>query len=290
MDYTDEEKVMIALYYWYIPIPKRFIEKHQDFHKEICTNLNLNGRIRISKEGLNGVLSGTKGNLMSYEKQLIDEVNRNEFANYRKEDDEDCRYGNSLDVKYCHLRSDIDVEKQMFTSLSVKITSEVVSLNENAVLEEQKAKSRRRRKGRGRSKVVPEANDEKHLEKKEQHATISEKTIETKSAENKELDLDKYQPATHLTPQEWNEKLLIDAKNGEDSNAILIDARNVYESNIGHFAVDGIPTLLTNTRKYSTIPSVLKASIPDMAGKNVYMVSYLREDYCRKASLMICKI
>ena len=271
MEPTDEEKVMIALYYWYIPIPKRFIDTHRDFHKEICESLNLNGRIRISKEGLNGVLSGTKVNLMSYEKQLIDEVNRNEFAKYRKEDDEDCRYGNSLDVKYCHLRSDINVEKQMFTSLSVKITSEVVSLNENAVLEEQKAKSRRRRKGRGRSKVIPESN--------EHHSTLSDKISETNNAQNKEIDLDKYQPATHLTPQEWNEKLLNDANGGEDSNAILIDARNVYESNIGHFAVDGIPTLLTNTRKYSTIPSVLKASIPDMAGKNVYMVSYQRENH-----------
>jgi predicted sulfurtransferase len=67
-----------------------------------------------------------------------------------------------------------------------------------------------------------------------------------------------------------NVNLLSDTESPND-DAILIDVRNVYESRIGHFSVKGVPTLLTNTRKYASLPAVLDASIEHLAGKNIFM-------------------
>jgi predicted sulfurtransferase len=289
------ENTMIALYYWYIQIPQKSLDPHSTFHKSICNDLNLFGRIRISKEGINGVLSGTKSNLEIYETKLRQEV---EAATFTTSQDE-ARYGETLDVKYCHLRNDLQVEKQVFTSLSCKITQEVVSLNEPTAAEQQQKNRRRRRgkkkknKGMGLHQETTEIDSKKDLLKSDKCANtdaMSERTstaaaaaaadVNAQAAQNsissnvksQPINLDNYEPAQHLTPQEWNTQLMQDARNTlPDKGAILIDARNVYESNIGHFSVTNVPTLLTNTRKYSTIPSVLKASIPDLAGKNVYM-------------------
>ena len=62
-----------------------------------------------------------------------------------------------------------------------------------------------------------------------------------------------------------------DVKEEEEASAVIVDARNVYESRVGHFAVPGVPTLLTNTRKYSSLPQVLEGRAEDLAGKHVFM-------------------
>ena len=302
---SSESTIMIALYYWYIPIPKKSLEPHVKFHESLCHTLHLFGRIRISKEGLNGVLSGTKYNLEQYEMKLRQEVAAASFINTTSEGERERereRYGETLDVKYCHLRNDVPVEKQMFTSVSVKITQEVVSLNEPSVSDNKKNKRSRGRGRRRRNTQIHHTADADadsnsnsqndtpstacEADAANEQSNANSKTSATKPTappqQNICLDLDKYEPAKHLTPQEWNAKLLQDAEaeaeTGDtnanastNANAVLIDARNVYESNIGHFSVKGVPTLLTNTRKYSTIPSVLRASMSNLAGKNVYM-------------------
>jgi len=321
LEATNNDTVMIALYYWYTPIPKAELEPHKEFHEHLCETLDLNGRIRISKEGLNGVLSGKRCDLEQYSLQLQQEVQYLhscqqtassstlveaspqplESPNYPSELAKEKRYGNTLDIKYCHLRKDIDIEKQLFTYLHVKITQEVVSLNETEGAQAQTSSRSRRRKGKARkqktlqdkhvSSNISYHNTSPHGQCQDSYKIDAEGVSigvegdtqshrsDAKTRTKTNLDLDNYQPALHLTPQQWNDKLLQDAQsngidtshaNG-DANAILIDARNIYESNIGHFAVPGIPTLLANTRKYSTIPSVLQASIPILSGKNVYM-------------------
>lgn len=266
---------MIALYYWYVSIPKPSLDEHCKFHQSLCSKLNLCGRIRISETGLNGVLSGKKSDLVCYEQNVRQEVLNNITNRFEASSQLDGkkRYGETLDVKYCHLREDIPVEKQMFQSLSVKITQEVVSLNENLVSEQT---TTIRKKGRGRSKMktiqkITDSSLSSSSPGSRDHSNGSTVEMQSQMSVSKGLiRLEKYEPAKHLTPQEWNQKLLEDAAQ-MDPNAVLIDARNVYESNIGHFAVKGVPLILTNTRKYSTIPSILKASIPNLAGKNVYM-------------------
>ena len=238
--WNQDDPVMIALYYCYLDMSYKLAE-HLEFQEKLCTNLSLFGRIRVSPEGINGVLSGSLSNLKEYERTLSVEIQSvmNESTTSLP-----IRYGNTLDIKYCHLRQDIPIEKQVFTNLSVKTTKEVVSLNDSSVANSNQSHKRRGRKKHNRS----------NLDNTNQDTTV--------------INTEGFEPAVHLSPHQWNQELI---QSQNDSDAILIDARNCYESAVGHFKVDGLPTLLTNTRKYSTISDVLKANAEKLSGKKVMM-------------------
>jgi predicted sulfurtransferase len=104
--------------------------------------------------------------------------------------------------------------------------------------------------------------------------------------------LGKYQPAPHLSPQQWHEQLqqasslsnnpsavaethlggssISEAMDHHDA-AVLLDARNVYESRVGFFSAPHIPTILANTRKYSDLPKVMQEVATQLSNKDVYM-------------------
>ncbi len=300
---------MIALYYWYIDIPTQSLDEQVNFHESLCNELKLKGRIRLSSEGLNGVLSGQKRDLEEYAERMRDEV-ESKFrrdvnccggndssigmgsgsigsGGGQKGDGPPLKYGQTLDVKYCHLRPTLEEEKQLFDSLSVKVTTEVVSLNEttstNTVTDEMSVENRNKDKKKKKKKKKKNKGDryeqimEAHYQQQEQQQKqqVTEEKIPSLE-QDAMLDLDKFQPATHLSPKEWNDHLLSyknDNTNGDKDHesAILIDARNIYESKIGYFSSDNVPTLLTNTRKYSTITSVFNKSMEHLSGKKIYM-------------------
>lgn len=241
------DSVMIALYYCYVDVSNHMSE-HLIFQESVCNDLSLSGRVRISPEGINGVLSGTTSDLKKYEQLLAKNLDDISVSGNSSSCTNTPRYGNTLDIKYCHLRSDIPIEKQLFTTLSVKFTKEVVSLMEGTTTKT----SEKTRRGRN-----------KRSNKKHQSET-SRKSTEIDTV----IHMNNYEPATHLSPKDWNKELLLSR---DESDAILLDARNCYESAVGHFKVEGLPTLLTNTRKYSTIPDVLKANADKLAGKKVMM-------------------
>lgn len=201
----SEAKNMIMLFYIYTAIEN--VAANIVFQEHTCEKLCLKGRVRVSVEGLNVVLSGTKMNLQCYEDILLAHLNGAVTST-------------DLDVKYCPLRRDIPRPKQMFDYLSIKETKDLVSLEDQLGGEKTNA----------------------------------------------------FEPAPHLSPEEWHEAL----ENAKADDSIIIDARNVYESKIGFFTSsfqkgDGAPTLLTNTRRYSQLPPILKEAERHLAGKNIYM-------------------
>jgi len=235
----QHEHFRISLYYCYAAIED--VDEHVSFEQALCKELNLRGRIRVSSEGLNGVLSGLYSSLQQYQQRLEERVSR------------------KIDIKYCLMRHDLSVESQLFDSLSVKSTREVVSLYEPTAQEMQRQSAvkqgdrkyyRRRRRDR---------------QKHEQQQTKSEQQPSDVPVSPSDDRLALLDPSPHLTPREWNERL------ATDKNAIIVDARNCYESRVGYFQAEGIPTLLTNTRKYSSLPQVLQQSKEALAGKTVYM-------------------
>jgi len=288
---------MIALYYCYTPYRLEVI-KHINFHQKLCTEYFLNGRVRVSDEGINGVLSGSEKMLKKYEDDVrqhlrkgIDMLDSSALDTSKNEENNSQKIGNgeslisvekqqsnmnqtfcieydnfAFDVKYCHLRSDIPQNEQIFSSLSVKKTREVVSLHEpnsqiynlkdnenpNSINRNKKNKWRRRKRRRNKQQQQQQENNWKH----------------NHNNNDNDQNYIKFDTATHLTPQEWHYHLT-----NVSSDKILIDARNIYESNVGHFKVPGIPTLLTNTRKYSSLPQIL--NLPEvrneLKGKEVYM-------------------
>lgn len=228
-----------------------------------------------------------------------------------------------LDMKYCHLRKDIPIKQQLFDSLSVKITKEVVSLIEPTSISSSsggekkgRARCRQRRKQRRREKqrceilkddIIKEVLDVGELQVKDcEDATdptnindnpFNEAATETNPEEvgttstitSKDFvdrieygtavqiqNWEQHTPATHLSPSEWNEKLLQYSKEKAmhgSEDVILLDTRNVYETRIGHFAVPQLPTFFPNTRKFSSLPQALNTeeAASALAGKQVFM-------------------
>jgi predicted sulfurtransferase len=66
----NHDDYRIALYYAYIELTPSEIRSHISIQKQVCDTLNLKGRIRISKEGVNGVLSGELTLLQKYEELI----------------------------------------------------------------------------------------------------------------------------------------------------------------------------------------------------------------------------
>lgn len=112
---ADLTEYQIALYYCYINILDT--KEELTFQRILCQELDLRGRIRVSSEGLNGVLSGDAALLQRYEK----EVRKRLLYNSPEGSFE-------LDVKYCELRPDISVEEQLFQDLRLVETKTVISL------------------------------------------------------------------------------------------------------------------------------------------------------------------
>ena len=286
-DELSQQQHQIALYYLYTPrpLPQELLSQHIQFQKDVCSSLSLHGRIRVSCEGINGVLSGRTVDLRQYEEQLHDELTRI-FACSNVEDN-DAGSGHDisfdLDIKYCKLRPDIPAEQQLFDSLSVKQTREVVSLYELKNEPDPNKKGRRggrqARKWRQRQRQLEQEQQQQQenaqeqafgsdqLSKQEQCNGEQSNHSSVVPTSPEDIDLTAYPPAHHLSPEQWNQQLQSEA----EGDAVLLDARNVYESKVGHFAVPGVPTLLPNTRKYSSLPAVFDATSEKLAGKKVYM-------------------
>jgi hypothetical protein len=200
-----------------------------------------------------------------------------------------------LDIKYCHPRNDIPLEQQVFDSLNVKVTKEVVSLFDfsapvlNIGGGKKTKRCRQRRRQKRKEKKV---ND---VECADIDAPAND--VQCESQPDPQIgsaftihDWEQYTPAEHLSPLEWNDKLLSlsqqasksqqTPQQGEDDqvnnlpeDAILLDARNIYETRVGHFAVPNLPTFFPNTRKFSSLPMALNTpeAAEALAGKKVFM-------------------
>jgi hypothetical protein len=268
----------------------------------------------VSIEGINGVLSGRVDDLKEYESKLRGELAREACAVSRDHADSSIAISEGiqqtyehLDIKYCHLRPDIPIKDQLFDSLHVKVTKEVVSLfdfSAPALNQEKKNKRcrQRRRQKRKEKKLnensqngcVNETADEVTLlestEKRDTHCQDEKSSetapcIEIGSAFTIQ-DWGQHAPAVHLSPTEWNDELLSFSQQASNhpqvgqqqedelpEDAILLDARNIYETRIGHFAVPNLKTFFPNTRKFSSLPMALNTpeAAEALAGKKVFM-------------------
>jgi predicted sulfurtransferase len=231
----------IALYYVYVDLPDSQLQEQVKFHTTICQEKHLKGRIRISTEGINGVLSGELEALQLYQKRMATGL---------------ALENGDLNFKYCILRDDIPAKCQIFTELTVKKTCSVISLFDMEPKE--KTKRRRGEGGKGRwceNEKSVEAGEE-WVDNDQEHnsyrSTIREKMME-------------YSPSRHLSSAEWHQYL------SEATDPLLLDCRNVYESRIGYFASDKAPTLLTNTRKYSDLPNILACNPHVQEKQEIFM-------------------
>ena len=177
----------IALYYIYIEMTPAQVESHVDAQRRVCEELGLMGRIRVSKEGVNGVLSGKYEVLRVYEKKIagalqeaagenatekrklqggriVTEKTKTADNNNEEDDDDDDRIIRiDLDIKYCELRAELPIQKQLFDRLIVKETKNVIGLFDQSHQQEQQrqqqkpSKSEKYRRRRERKRQEQEA-------------------------------------------------------------------------------------------------------------------------------------
>jgi predicted sulfurtransferase len=285
---SEENPFVIALYYCYVPLPD--VTKHITFHHNICMALNLKGRIRVAPEGINGVLSGLRSNLVRYEillRENLEETSASTEAATVVSDFSPERSLFDLDVKYCSLRQDLPGSSQLFPSLSVKATDQVVSLVE---LENQKRGTLDNAAESGectsRNRRCPQS-ERKELRSGDQH---QRRTLEiVQSSMQEALSPFSDDRAPHLSPMEWND-MIAELTKDPANDVILLDCRNVYESNIGHFCVPKTSTILTNTRKFQDLPGVL-ASAADRLSKSSHIFSYCTGGVrCERATVFLDKL
>jgi hypothetical protein len=229
-------------------------------------------------------LSGTVRDLHTYETefaaslhqlQTIKNATNKKVASSTEDDDNVYPY--RLDMKYCHLRQDLPVHSQLFDRLVVKQTKSVINLFDGiercSTLKSSKKSSgrTRRRKKRwsceGDVSHASTCNGEEKGDK--QHGLELYAGLDGSSLHQAVMK-EPLRPSRHLDANEWNQTLDgIKSSHG----ALIIDVRNVYESRVGHFLHPTTPTLLTNTRKYSDLVSLLASSphLNDDKRKQVFM-------------------
>lgn len=109
MEHTDFE---FFLFYTYFKYENSDFEELIINQRILCNSLNMKGRVRISKEGMNGILSGTTSAISAYQSAIVETYIDCVMNWYRS-----------------GFVSRIPTELQHFTTLSVKATKEVVSLD-----------------------------------------------------------------------------------------------------------------------------------------------------------------
>jgi predicted sulfurtransferase len=203
----------IALYYIYIEMTPAQVESHVDAQRQVCEELGLMGRIRVSKEGVNGVLSGKYEVLRVYEKTIagaLQEIagekerekrklqggrilmeNTNTTENNNKDDDEDddeiIRI--DLDIKFCELRTELPIQKQLFDRLIVKETKNVIGLFDQSHQQDQQrqqqksSKSEKYRRRRERKRQEQEAKRKTNAEHQHQQSQPTQAQQSLLSAE-----------------------------------------------------------------------------------------------------------
>eukprot|EP00980_Cylindrotheca_fusiformis_P003335 scaffold746_cov123-Cylindrotheca_fusiformis.AAC.23 len=247
IDLSNHESWRVALYYYYVELSD--VPNHVDFQRTLCEGMSLNGRIRVSSEGINVVLSGLHSNLQVYEHKVTEELQRLSC---------DPTHNPELDIKYCLLREDLPKTKTVI-SLFDQDLSTISNTHNNR---RSKQSNRRRRR-------------------KEQRQAKNEEGSPGVDVIALQEEMMKLRPSQHLSAEEWNKKL-----EAAKDEALLLDVRNVYESRVGHFSTSNVPTLLTNTRKYSDLPALL-ANNPNMKGKEEVFMYCTGGVRCERVSMMV---
>lgn len=109
----EGDPYLILLYYLYSAV----VDPGQECIDQLalCERLELNGRIRVATEGINGTLGGSPENVMAYTREMDSLVQERGWP--------------PIHWKTSALLPGIDRESQKFKSLSAKVTKEVVSMD-----------------------------------------------------------------------------------------------------------------------------------------------------------------
>jgi len=273
-----DSNFQVLLYYHYVDIldPEEVVL----WQIRVCEELGLKGRIRVSPEGINGTLGGPRLVIQQYIESM--------------EAEESIMDGRKIHWKRSGAVDRYPLEEQNFSQLSVKVTKEVVSLD----LSEE-----------DRQQMIKVGPGE-HLSPQEFHSVISSYLGDTHEQHcgsehasgdgsrtpgtgddtgigTTAIPMGEICNDTSLPPQPGPEYLkvtpltptTVPAGGSGRKDLVLIDVRNVYETEIGRFdcsASNGstsrsIPVLDPGTRKFSEFRKFVDEKASYLADKKVLM-------------------
>eukprot|EP00750_Incisomonas_marina_P002737 INCI12584.3.p1 GENE.INCI12584.3~~INCI12584.3.p1 ORF type:complete len:548 (-),score=90.91 INCI12584.3:32-1606(-) len=229
-DSADEGRI-VCLYYKYVPVAD--VDAAIKDHEALCKRLGLDGRVRIASEGINGTLTGSAESIVEYEKQL-----RLSFGDDIDFKTSSASVGVSRDSRIC--RSDGGgpfFEKH----LAVRKVTQICSLGRDYDL----------------------SKGGRHLSPAEFHDLIhslpEQANIESESSQLQTSAL------SAATDAEVNASA--DVEEAAPSDVVLIDCRNTYESDIGHFR----GAIRPDTRNFAEFPRWVQANKALLKGRKVAM-------------------
>lgn len=228
---TAHEDYCIALYYLYAEIPNG--RQHLHFQTQVCESWGLTGRIRVAREGINGVLSGRKQHLEEYERVFLKEL-QTMHPQLRR---------NDVDFKYCPLRTDLTVGEQLFPTLLAKETKTVIGLVDTPPSSSSLHRASRKTKKRGsRPPLLDEVSDaalvrhvyERAMEQFARETASSSSAFHANTDDHnpvREEEVSSMQ-VPHLSPLEWDRR--VKQLTGQPEHAVVfLDCRNVRHHRYG---------------------------------------------------------
>lgn len=108
MSTTERHEIIIFYKYTYVADPAGFVK----WHKKVCSELQLLGRVLIAHEGINGTLEGTTGQLAEYERLM------------HAQDGTQGTFGDLSDLWFKHSPG----TGHAFSKLKIKVRKEIVTL------------------------------------------------------------------------------------------------------------------------------------------------------------------
>lgn len=193
--------------------------------KDICERLSIGGRIRVAAEGSNGIIGGSAASIVQF-KELFASLN-----------------GVEEDVVQWYqsgLVSTVPYQDQAFTSLSVQLTKEVVSLDLKPEVHEE----------------VTTVGAGTYLTPQEFHAMLTalDKSKQSKSTiGGRRTNAGLTSETTDIASSSGSNRLLDSQEvDNFDDEFELLDIRNHYEVRIGTFMGDSFTATNPETRQVTT--------------------------------------
>jgi predicted sulfurtransferase len=235
-------------------------QRLMNFQRKLCNKYSLKGRIAIAREGINGTLSATSPHVL---RQFIECMETFELIR-----DVGFPPSSAFDSFECHTHSHCEGAPPSATLLHPPYPPHFLFSDIDW-----KESSTQNAKNQERSQTIEPFPDLKVSVVTEIIASGSK--VSAKDVAN--------HGGTHLSPREFHKVLI------ENPDAVLVDVRNTFEYNIGHFVhpVTDTPAINPNTTVFSTFESAFcKSQADNLRDKKVlmYCTGGIR---CEKASTML---
>ena len=255
--------------------PEYYLEKISDFQNDLCRRLGLKGRILLASEGINGTLSGKSLHVLKEYRDAMERFDLIQYCGLPPENT--CSGGKTNGEKKLPEQQELDEIMMSGGSNDNDITS-LTTLFGNIDWKKSILNHHPR-------KTSSDSNKRKELIFPDIKISIVKELVSTGGSISVE-DIAQY-GGIHLSPEEFHQKI----EKADEKAVVLIDVRNTFEYDIGHFVYPKTnqPAVNPEMVTFSAFePQFCERRASELKDKTVlmYCTGGIR---CEKASIMLKK-